>query len=135
MFDMTSAVWLVHSSDWKLDLKSEVRLVVDGHSDLEHWCEENVHAFAIRTLLEHCVSCHISLAAVYGLLCWGLHLGRHGSVVGVVKGSVVGGSVGAIVVGVGVGVFRFTLFTVNLFVVGDFIFLRKGQQEGEEVMC
>ena len=25
-------------------------------------------------------------------------------------------------------------FTVNLFVVGDFIFLRKGQLEGEEVM-
>ena len=133
MFDMTSAVWLMHSSDWKLDLKSKVRLVVDGHSDLEHWCEETVHAFATRTLLERCVSCRISLAAVYGLLCWGLHLGRHGSVVGVVKGSVVGDSVGAVVIGV--GVFRFALFTVNLFVVGDLIFLRKGQQEGEEVTC
>ena len=133
MFDMTSAVRLVHSSDWKLDLKSEIRLVVDGHSDLELWCEENVHTFAIRTLLERCMSCRVSLAAVNGLLCWGLHLGRHGhgSVVGVVKGSIVGDSVGVIVVGV--GVVRVALFTVNLFVDGDFVFLREGQQEGKEV--
>jgi hypothetical protein len=133
MFDMTSAVRLVHSSDWKLDLKSEIRLVVDGHSDLELWCEENVHTFAIRTLLERCVSCRVSLATENGLLCWGLHLGRHGhgSVVGVVKGSIVGDSVGVIVVGV--GVVRVALFTVNLFVDGDFVFLREGQQEGKEV--
>ena len=60
------------------------------------------------------MSCRVSLAAVNGLLCWGLHLGRHGhgSVVGVVKGSIVGDSVGVVVVGV--GVVRVALFTVNL---------------------
>ncbi len=51
--------------------------------------------------------------ALDGLLCLGLHLGRHGGVVVVVRGSVVDG---------GVGVVCFSLFAINLLVVVDFVF-------------
>ncbi len=41
---------------------AKVRLVVGRHCNLECNHGENVHAFAIRTLLACCVSCHTMLA-------------------------------------------------------------------------
>ena len=48
---------------------AKVRLVVGRHCNLECNHGENVHAFAIRTLLARCVSCHTTAGALCELLC------------------------------------------------------------------